>query len=624
MIAYFSASAGVSAMMAWPGEAMKQPVQRRLAAILAADVAGYSRLMGADEEGTHMRLRAHLHDLVNPKITEHRGRIVKNTGDGMLAEFSSVVDAVRCAAEVQRGMIDRNAETPEDKRIDFRIGINLGDIIVDGNDIYGDGVNVAARLEALAELGGICISRVVRDQIRDKLPYKTEDMGEQVVKNIARPVRAYAIKAAAIAALPPIVPPVRPTSTRRRVSPRRSAPRLSIVVLPFDNMGDDPEHQYFADGITEDLTTDLSRIADMFVISRNTAFTYRNKPVETKQIGRELNVRYVLEGSVRRLGNRARVNAQLIDAETDAHVWAERFDRATDDLFALQDEVTSRIAAALNLELLRAEAARPVENPDAFDYILRARAAHNKSATRENFAYAISLIERALTLDPSYPDAKAFLAQVLAGRVLDQMTDTVAADIERAEQLVKETLAVTPRSPLAHFAKAQILRCQNQFEAAIPEFEIAITLNRNWVAALAALGLCRFFAGSIDEAIPAQEHAIRLSPRDPRIANWYWRIGMVHLLRSRTSEAIRWIEKARNENPGAAGPHAWLASAYALEGETERAATELAEARRLSGDRRYSSIARFKETTSFGVPKNNALAVTSFFAGLRMAGVPEE
>jgi adenylate cyclase len=603
---------------------MKQPVQRHLAAILAADVAGYSRLMGADEEGTHERLKAHLRQLIDPKIKEHRGRIVKNTGDGMLAEFSSVVDAVRCAAEVQRGMIDRNAETPEDKRIGFRIGINLGDIIADGDDIYGDGVNVAARLEALAELGGICISRVVRDQIRDKLPYKADDMGEQVVKNIARPVRAYAITAAAIAALPPIVPPVRPTSTRRRVSPRRSAPRLSMVVLPFDNMGDDPEQQYFADGITEDLTTDLSRIAEMFVISRNTAFTYRNKPVETKQIGRELNVRYVLEGSVRRLGNGARVNAQLIDAETDAHVWAERFDRATDDLFALQDEVTSRIAAALNLELLRAEAARPVENPDAFDYILRARAAHNMSATRENFAYAISLIERALTLDPSFADAKAFLAQVLAGRVLDQMTDTVAADIERAKQLVKQTLAVTPRSPLAHFAKAQILRCQNLFEAAIPEFESAIALNRNWVAALAALGLCKFFAGSIDEAIPAQEQAIRLSPRDPRIANWYWRIGMVHLLRSRTSEAIRWIEKARNENPGAAGPHAWLASAYALEGETGRAVAELADARRLSGDRRYSSIARFKGTMSFGVPKNNALAETTFFAGLRKAGLPEE
>jgi TolB-like protein len=483
--------------------------------------------------------------------------------------------------------------------------------------------NVAARLEALADPGGICISRVVRDQIRDKLPYLFEDKGEQSVKNIARAVRVYELSAATVAALPPIAMPARPKSPRRRTNPRRSAPRLSIVVLPFDNMGDDPE-QYFADGITEDLTTDLSRIAGMFVISRNTAFTYRNKAVETKQIGRELNVRYVLEGSVRRLGNRARINAQLIDAETDAHVWAERFDRPTDDLFALQDEVTSRIAAALNLELLRAEAARPVEHPDAFDYILRGRATHNEGSTRENFAKAISLVENALVLDPNSPSAKGLLAEMLAGRVLEQMTDTVAADIQRAERLIKETLAVTPRSPLAHFVRAQILRSQNQFEAAIPEYEIAVALNRNWVAALAALGLCKFFAGSIDEAIPSQEQAIRLSPRDPRIANWYWRIGMVHLLQSRTSEAILWIEKARGANPGAAGPHAWLASAYALEGETERAATELAEARRLSGDRRYSSIAQFKGTISFGVPKNNTLAETTFFAGLREAGLPEE
>ena len=596
---------------------------RRLAAILAADVAGYSRLMGADEEGTHERLQTHLRELVNPKIAEHHGRIVKNTGDGMLAEFASVVDAVRCAAEVQRGMAERDLQLPDEQRIRFRIGVNLGDVIVEEQDICGDGVNIAARLEALAEPGGIYISRTVRDHIRDKLPYTAEDMGEQNVKNIARPVRAYAMSPAAIAALPPIAMPARRTSTRRRASPRAAAPRLSIVVLPFDNMGDDPEEQYFADGITEDLTTDLSRIADMFVISRNTAFSYRNKPINTKQIGRELNVRYVLEGSVRRSGNRARINAQLINAESDAHLWADRFDRATDDLFALQDEVTSRLAAALNAELLRAEAARPVEDPDAFDYILRARAAHNKGSTRDNFAYAISLIEKALVLDPNSTNAKGLLAQLLAGRVLDQMTDTVATDIQRAEQLIKETLAATPQNPLAHFAKAQILRCHNQFEAAIPEFEIAIAFDRNWVAAIAALGLCKFFAGSIDAALPAQEQAIRLSPRDPRIANWYWRIGMVHLLRSRTSEAILWIEKARGENPGAAGPHAWLASAYALGAEAERAAAELAEARRLSGDRRYSSIARFKETTSFGVPTNNALAETSFFAGLRKAGMPE-
>jgi adenylate cyclase len=302
---------------------------RRLAAILAADVAGYSRLMGVDEEGTHERLKAHLRELVDPKIAEHRGRIVKNTGDGLLAEFASVVDAVRCAVDVQRGMIDREAETPEDKRITFRVGINLGDVIAEADDIYGDGVNVAARLEALAEPGGICISRMVRDQIRDKLLYPFQDMGEQSVKNIARPVRVYAWHPETVGDLP--------SSTVLHavsVSQTAAAPRLSIVVLPFANLSDDREQQYFADGITEDLTTDLSRLAHSFVISRNTAFTYRNKPIDTKQIGRELGVRYVLEGSIRRSVNQVRVSAQLIDAETDAHLWGERFDGETADLFA--------------------------------------------------------------------------------------------------------------------------------------------------------------------------------------------------------------------------------------------------------------------------------------------------
>src|SRR5260370_20545496 len=280
------------------GDAGARASTRRLAAILAADVAGYSRLMGADEEGTHERLKAHRRELVDPKINEHSGRIVKTTGDGMLVEFPSVVDAVRCAAEVQRAMIDREAGLPEDRRIRFRIGINLGDVIVEDDDIFGDGVNVAARLEALADPGGLCISRMVRDQIRDKLAYDFEDLGEQSVKNIARPIRVYALRPEAIADLP--------ASSVLTISPifrPPVVPRLSIVVLPFMNLSNDPEQQYFADGITEDLTTDLSRIADSFVISRNTAFTYRNKPVDTKQIGRELGVRYVLEGSVRRSGN---------------------------------------------------------------------------------------------------------------------------------------------------------------------------------------------------------------------------------------------------------------------------------------------------------------------------------
>ncbi|HEX3412925.1 MAG TPA: adenylate/guanylate cyclase domain-containing protein [Stellaceae bacterium] len=367
---------------------------RRLAAILAADVVGYSRLMGADEEGTHERFKAHLRDLVEPKIREHHGRTIKTIGDGMLVEFASVVDAARCAFEVQRGMIDREPDMPDERRIRLRIGINLGDVIAEGGDIFGDGVNVAARLEALAEPGGICISRTVRDQIRDKLPYPLEDMGEQSVKNIARPVRVYALRPEAVTDLPASsTPPV--TSTLQPAV----APRLSIVVLPFANLSDDREQQYFADGLTDDLTTDLSRIAYMFVISRSTAFTYKDKLIDAKQIGRELAVRYVLEGSVRRSGNHVRVNAQLIDAEIDAHLWAERFDRDRGDLFALQDEITRRIAVTLAGELTNAEAARATDHPDVLDYILQARAIMWKQRSRDNYTIDATLEDGEVTLN---------------------------------------------------------------------------------------------------------------------------------------------------------------------------------------------------------------------------------
>jgi len=447
---------------------------RRLAAILAADVAGYSRLMEADEESTHERLRAHRRELVDPKIGEHSGRIVKNAGDGMLAEFASVVDAVRCAAELQRAMIDRGATLPEDRRIRFRVGINLGDVIVEDDDIFGDGVNVAARLEALADPGGICISRMVRDQVRDKLAYAFEDLGEQSVKNIARPVRVYALRPEAIAELPAPNMPASPP-----ISQPAFVPRMSIVVLPFTNLGNDPEQQYFADGITEDLTTDLSRIADMFVISRNTAFTYQGKRIDTKEIGRELGVRYVLEGSVRRSGNQVRVNAQLIDAETDAHLWAERFDGDTADLFAVQSKVTSWIANALNLELINVEAARPTERPDVLDYILRARAAWNRPNSRERHGEVISLYEQALALDPRSVEAQAGLAANLAGRVTDNLSDTPAADIERAETLVRQAGASAPRNPNVRWARGQVLRAQRRFAEAIPEYEAVLAANRN-------------------------------------------------------------------------------------------------------------------------------------------------
>ena len=595
---------------------------RRLAAILAADVAGYSRLMGADEEGTHERLKAHRRELVDPKIGEHSGRIVKTTGDGLLAEFPSVVDAVRCAAELQRAMIDREAGIPEDRRIRFRIGINLGDIIVDSDDIFGDGVNVAARLEALAEPGGICISRTVRDQIRDKLAYALEDLGEQRVKNIARPVRVYALRAEAVADPPaPSVPSVVPIS--RPVV----APRLSIVVLPFANLSNDPDQQYFADGITEDLTTDLSRIANMFVISRNTAFTYRDKSIDTKQVGRELCVRYVLEGSVRRLGNQIRINAQLIDAETDAHLWAERFDGETGDLFMLQDEITTRIAVALNLGLLGVEAARRTEHPDAADYILRARALGLKPPTREIRIERITLFERALALNPGSYEAQSWLAASLAGRVLANMTDTPDADLLRADALAAQALATSPNSSLAHYAKATLLRAQNRFREAITEYETVLALDRNCVYAFPPLGQCKLFIGSIEETIPLVEQAIRLSPRDPELGFWYDTIGLAHLLQSRAAEAVVWLEKARNHTPANSILRAHLASAYALNGETERAAAELAEAGRLSDDDRFRSIARLTTLHAggrFSLPNIRALFEATYFTGLRLAGVPEQ
>jgi adenylate cyclase len=386
-------------------------------------------------------------------------------------------------------------------------------------------------------------------------------------------------------------------------------------------MSGDPEQGYFADGLTEDLTTDLSRIADMLVISRNSAFTYKDKPVNAKQIGRELCVRYVLEGSVRRAANQVRVNAQLINAEADAHLWAERFDGDTGDLFAVQDEITSRIAVALSSELNFAEAARPIDHPDALDYVFRARAAAAQPKTREVYAEAIGLFERALALDPQSAEAQSFLANALTSRVLDEMTNSATADIARAEGLVGQALAASPRSALAHDAKGNLLRAQHRFKEAIPEFEMVLEIDRNSAGALHALGQCKLFTGSVDEVIPLEEQAIRLSPRDPMIANMYTRIGFVHLLQSRTDEAIPWLEKARSANPEWYFIHSCLASAYGLKGETERATAELAEAGRLHGEGSFSSIARIRTEAPTGF---RALWETTYLAGLRKAGVPEE
>ncbi len=403
------------------------------------------------------------------------------------------------------------------------------------------------------------------------------------------------------------------------------ATRLSIVVLPFANLSDDPGQQYFADGIADELTTELSQIPDSFVISRNTAFTYRNRQVDTRQIGRELGVRYVLEGSVQRSGTQVRVNAQLIDAEADALLWAEQFDGDTADLFVLQDEITGRIRNTLGIELISREAARPTERPDALDYSFRARAVFNKPPTRENYAEVIGLLEQALALDPRSPEHQSRLASVLMGRVLNNMSDSAAGDLERAKVLSEHALASSPSSPLAHYAKGQILRAERRYAEAIPEYEAVLASNRNSAYSFFNIGNCKFWMGSVEETIPLIERAIRLSPRDPfALGTWYGQIGVVHLLQSRTGEAIIWLERARNHSPALSIIHAQLASAYALNGETERAAAEVAEARRLSPDNRYSSIARLRTFYSWWLPKIRVPMEATFLAGLRKAGIPEE
>jgi adenylate cyclase len=636
-------------------------VERRLAAILAADVAGYSRLIGADEEGTLDRLKALRAEVLDPKITGHHGRIVKTTGDGLLVEFASVVDALRCAAEIQAAMAESNAPLPVDKRIDLRIGINMGDIVVEDGDIFGDGVNVAARLEGLAEPGGICVSARVREDAAGKVELAFRDIGDQQLKNIARPVRAYAVGAVASPArhsrrrivtsrlaAGAIILAVfgigaatwwawprlsSPTTTAQAVSTTnltsasevKPAPRLSIVVLPFENLGNDPEQQYFADGITEDLTTDLSRLRNVLVISRNTAFTYKGQRVDAKQIGRELGVRYVLEGSVRRSGNEVRINAQLIDAATNAHLWAERFDHDTGDLFALQNEITGRIANTLGWELIGAETARATDRPDALDYLLRGRAVHGTGGVRENVEKAADLYGRALALDPSSVEAQSRLANALVNRAAPKDAAAAAVDLKRAEDLITQALATSPEDPYTHRVKGRLLRFLRRCEEAIPEFEIMLAANRNDPDTLVQLSICKYLTGGSDQdAIALTEQAIRLSPRDPQMGWWYSWIGFVHLLQSRIDQSITWLEKARSLDPRAPPSHWFLAAAYGFNGERERARAELAEAKRLTGSDRYSSVASTRANGDLYTPALRDRWETVYFPGIRAAGLPEE
>src|SRR5712691_3744711 len=484
---------------------MPQRVERKLMAILAADVAGYSKLMGADEEGTLARLKAHRHRLVDPKITKHRGRIIKTTGDGLLAEFPSAVDAVRCAVEVQRGMIAGNVDVPPKKKFRFRVGINVGDIMLHGGDIFGDGVNVAARLENLAEPGGICVSGRVQEDVRDKLDIAFEDMGEQKLKNIARPVRVYR---------------VRLNEAISRAEPALTLPdKPSIAVLPFQNLSGDPGQEYFADGITEEITTALARLRGFFVIARNSAFTYKGRTVDVKQIGRELGVRYVLEGSVRKVGRRVRIGVQLADAGTGREIWAERYERALAGLFTLQDEIAASVVVAVEPQLYAAESERVQQKSpgrlDAWDFVIRALS-HMWRLTRNDNAAALDLLSAALRLDPTYARALGLHAWLSLWHVHNGFsTAGLAATLPSAAERARAAVASDRNDAWARLALGFAHMYRREHTDAIEELHAALDLNPNFALGHSCLGLTLAYGGKGDEAVGCFEQAMRLSPRDP-------------------------------------------------------------------------------------------------------------
>ena len=460
--------------------------QRRLSAILAGDIAGYSRLMGADEEGTLATLRAHRGEFLDPTIAQHRGRIVKTTGDGILLEFSSAVDAVRCALDVQRGMAKRNAATQRDQRIEFRIGVNVGDIIIEGDDIFGDGVNIAARLEGIAEPGGIAISDDTYRQVRDKLDVTFDDTGEQALKNITRPVRVYRVRLEAAAQIP---------------SPALTLPdKPSIAVLPFQNMSGDPEQEYFADGVVEDIITALSRIRWLFVIARNSSFTYKGRAVDVKQVGRELGVRYVLEGSVRKAANRVRVTGQLIDVSTGAHLWGDRFEGALEDIFDLQDQVTASVIGAIAPQLEHAEIERakrkPTDSLDAYDYFLRGMANYY-GRTREAINEALPLFYKAIELDTNFASAYGMAAWCYAWRKINGwMTDRIQ-EIAETARLARRAAELGPDDAVALSRGAHALAyVVGDLDAAATFADRALALNPNLAGAWYASGWVRVFSVS--------------------------------------------------------------------------------------------------------------------------------
>jgi TolB-like protein/class 3 adenylate cyclase/Flp pilus assembly protein TadD len=587
---------------------------RRLAAIMAIDVVGYSRLMGEDEAGTALRVREH-RDAARPIVAGQGGRIVSTAGDGLLLEFPSVVAAVECAIAIQKLMAERNAETPEDKRIVYRIGVNLGDLLIDGEDILGDGINIAARLESICDPGGVLISGAAHEHVRGRIEAAFVDLGEKDLKNIVRPVRVFAVRAASEGAAP-----ARPVAA----SNNQGAPRLSIVVLPFANLGGDAAQEYFVDGVTESLTTDLSRIRGSFVIARNTAFTYKDKPTDVKAIGRELNVRYVLEGSVQRGGNRMRVNVQLIDAESGNHLWAERFDKPLADLFDMQDEIVARLAGALNTELAAAEARRAEQapNPDSMDFYFQGLAWLNKGRTPDNVAHSHGFFDRALAADPDNVDALigSATADTIEGAFL--FVSGPKAAFESAEAKLTKALSSVPDHARAHLLLGIVDIFTGRAPQGIAECEHALALDRNLAQAHATIGLGKIYVGRAEETEAHVAEALRLSPRDTLAYIWMTFAGMAKVRLGGWEQAVAWCRRAIEANRNHPLTYFTLAVALAQLGRPYEAHS--AAKGGLARNPTFSISRARALWTGYSDDPTYLAQLEPIFEGMRKAGVAEE
>lgn len=589
--------------------AQEQPsrIGRRLAAIVAADVVGYSRLMGLDEVGTARTLREH-RKVTDALVEKHGGRLVKSTGDGVLLEFSSVVDAVECAVAVQAVMAQRNEGVPVDRQMLFRIGINLGDILIEGDDILGDGVNIAARLENIAEPGGICISSSAYEQAHGKVAVEFTDLGEHSLKNISRPIRAYAVGGMK-------------ASTGGAVSAPSSVPRLSLVVLPFSNIGGDPDQDYFADGVTESLTTDLSRIAGAFVIARNTAFTFKGKALDVKKLGRELHVRYVLEGSVQRAGNRLRVNVQLIDAEGGHHLWADRFDKTISDIFEMQDEIVAQVASALDAQFVTAEARRAehAPHPDAMDMYFQGLAWIYRGIAPEDFAHAQNFFERGLAIDPTNADLLFGVAMVDLSRASYYLTDDRQARFAAAEATLNEALSAAPDHARARALLGVTLCATRRASLGLAECERALSLNPNLAQAHAYIGYAKYLLGLGSQTEAHVSAALRLSPRDTFAYLWFLFAGTGKFQLEDYAEAVEWFNRSIEANRNFPMAHFQLASALAHLGKLSEARMVMKQGLALHPG---FTIRRFRSYISSDHPI--FLATHARMAqGLLLAGAPE-